>query len=544
MSTRFKAAKAFLTGRLPERIVEKPIIVKEVQVVNLRRAAHKARRESTKGSLVSNRSWTDRIPHPPIMSRLDEINQDPDVDVAITIMTEMVASGYYTEMGDEVSKNLGGDGKEVLHPNKAKLDNWGQKAHADERFTMAVREMFEKGFFAIELDPADNSLKVLPSDTMYMWRDKTGKLLKYTQEYTVNDVVAKWEGDELKNIIWYAHKETPLNPYGKALAFCLEDFVDARKDMTRDGPAVLHRLGYPMRRWEAASKEVIDKVFANVTAKAPEEDLFLDGLQEGDLRVITDEVNAKVNIESFQTSNDRRISDGLFAPSISVLRNATEASATKILDAFHEHAQGIQLNLKRKFENDIFALITGDPVPRLAWGRPKTGVEKVTYADIGTLYNGGNGAITFDQAQDLLKKLGLPLKDLASGAQAPNTQVPNLTNLPALDPVRMQTIRSSLGVIEKNYRARNIDLADAFLEASRVIRVHIEALRKEMLAKIHEANREILELSPESERYFQVLALELSSRFREKLLPTGTHEHAAEGERAEGRKFIVTIPSA
>ena len=300
-----------------------------------------------------------------------------------------------------------------------------------------------------------------------------------------------------------------------------------------------------MRRWEAASKEVIDKVFANVTAKAPEEDLFLDGLQEGDLRVITDEVDAKVNIESFQTSNDRRISDGLFAPSISVLRNATEASATKILDAFHEHAQGIQLNLKRKFESDIFALIVGgDPVPRLVWGRPKTGVEKVTYADIGTLYNGGNGAITFDQAQDLLKKLGLPLKDLPEGAPTPGAQVPALTILPAVDPSRMQTIQASLDVIEKNYRAKNIDIAEAFKEASRVIRVHIEALRKEMLAKLHETNKEILQLSPEGERYFQVLALELSSRFREKLLPTGTHEHATEGERAEGRKFIVTIPSA
>ena len=64
MSTRFKAAKAFVTGRLPELIAEKPIIVKEVQVVNLRRAAHKARRESTKGSLISTRSWTDRIPYP------------------------------------------------------------------------------------------------------------------------------------------------------------------------------------------------------------------------------------------------------------------------------------------------------------------------------------------------------------------------------------------------------------------------------------------------------------------------------------------------
>ena len=523
------------TGEMPTKVIH------EVRVVDLRRARTRKRREDTKGSLETERTWNDKRPHPPGFDELDEINKDPDVETAITVMTEMVASGFFTEMGQDVPKQINDKGVEIPNPHKVVVDKWNELVHADETLTMAVREMFEKGFFAVDRDPTENNkLKVLPSSTMYIWRTKKGAVTKITQEIG-SSVVETWENEELKRILWYAHKETPSNPYGKALAFCLGDFVDARKNMTKDGAAVLHRLGYPNRRWESQSKEIMDKVFTQMTTKSPEEELFLDGLGENELRCITEEVTARINIENFQTTNDKIIADGLFAPSMSYLRNATEASATKMLDAIHEHAQCIQLPLKRRIESEWFAVICdGDPVPRLVWGHLKTGVEKVTYGDIASLYNGGSGAITFDQAQDLIKKLGLPLKDLPAGTPAP--QAPSVKNLPLLDQPRMQTIQTSLDVIEKNYRAKNIDIAAAFHEATKVIRVHVHAARQDALAKICQATGQtVTQLSPESEHYFKVLAMEIGAAFRERLLPHGAHNH---GDDTTGpRRFTVTVPN-
>jgi hypothetical protein len=530
-----KAIRAVFTGELP--VVEKRVL----QVVNFRRGNIANKKEASRGRLTTTSSaWTDKIPHPPVMEHLDEINTDPDVDSAITMMTETIASGFYTEMGEGVPKKFDVNQKEIPHPNKVKLDKWNEAHRADENIKMAVRESMEKGFFAIDCDPdSDYDLKVLPSSTMYCWRKPDSKKpYKFTQEIG-GTVVDTWAGSDLDRIIWWAYKETPSNPYGKALAFCLEDFVDARQEMTDDGNAVLHRLGYPDRRFEAQSKDLMDKVFKEYTTKRPEETIFLDGLQEGDLREIVQDVkNVRVNFEGFQQSNDTRIANGLNVPSISYLRNATEASATKMLDFFSDYCQGIQFSLKRVFENSLFAKVAGQPVPSLVWGRKKTGLEKLSGTDVASLFNGGSGCITFDQAQDLLKKLGLPLKDLPQGQPTSNPLSPSLKDLPQLDPSRVATLKTSLEVIEKNYRVKNIDLEEAFKQGSQVIKVHVTAARQETLAKLKETNKDIMALSPEAENFFRILQLQFSSRFREKLLPHGAHEVAANDGK---RSYTVTV---
>lgn len=533
MPDRATALKALITGKLP--------VVKEVQVVGIRKRQINKIIEKTKGRLASPYStYQDKIPHPDVMPDLDDLNADPDVDSAITNLTELVASGFYTEMPEGTPKTLGPDGKELPHPNKAKFDAWAEKHHFDEYVKMAVREAFEKGFFAMDFDPDnDYDPKVLPSDSMYMWRKVTEKVAyKYTQEFS-SSVVETWGSSELERVIWWAHKETPMNPYGRALAYCLQDFIDARRDMTDDANAVLHRLGYPLRRWESQSKTVMDNVLAAVEAKAPEEDLFLDNLKEGDLRCITEDIkNVRVNFEGFQQSNDQRITNNLNAPTMSTLHNSTEASATKMLEFFENYAQGIQHSLKRLIENKVIAKIVGaKPYPNLVWGKPKTGLEKLTGADIGSLKT--SGCITYLQAQDLLKKLGVPLIDDAQPQTAPNTQVP-FANMPQLDPTRMQTLNTSLEVIEQNYRAGKITLIDAYREAAKSIKAHVEAAKLDVLNRMKQTNPTAL-FSPESESYWQTLMFDLGAGFRERILPTGTHKHDDEPDK-DVKKYVVTVP--
>jgi len=66
----------------------------------------------------SSFKWTDKIPHPPVMAKLDDINSDPDVDYAITVLTEMTAASFFTEMREDVPKTFDKEGKEVRTPIK------------------------------------------------------------------------------------------------------------------------------------------------------------------------------------------------------------------------------------------------------------------------------------------------------------------------------------------------------------------------------------------------------------------------------------------
>jgi hypothetical protein len=469
------------------------------------------------------------------MPKLDELNKDPELETAITVMTELVASGFYTEMGENVpEKTDPTTGKTIEHPNKTKIDEWSAAINADEKISLAVREMFEKGFSATEIIPdQNNDLKVLPSETVFIWRNKLGKTLKYTQEVGGHEV-ARWEGKDIENIIWLAHKETPANPYGKPMAYSIEDYLTARLQMTQDAPAVLHKIGYPLRRWESPSKDIMDKVYDQATNRNPDEDLFIDGVQEGDLKVATEETNARINFEGFLAANDQRIAEGLFSPLMSYLRNATEASATKMLEAIDRHVQGIQLYVERRYEKYAFAKICGEPVPRLVWGSPQTGVEEISLADVGTLFS--QNAITFEQTQDLLKKLGLPLQDIPAGTQA--QPLPSIQDLPLLDNPRMTTMQASLNVIEQNWKEKNIDIATAFREANRVIEVHIGAARQDALKKIGQTmGQPLLQLSPESENCFTLIRAELASTFRQRLLPHGAHQDGVGG--AGNKRYTV-----
>ena len=537
---RLSAIRAVITGQLPT--IEKTVI----QVINIKRGRQKIRKEKAKGRLANASSrWTDKIPHPSVMSRLDEINADPDVETAITNLTEMVAAGFFTEMGQDVPKVTDPTtGKEKPHPNKVKLDAWAEKHRADEVLKMAVREAFEKGFFAIDLDPDDNfEPKVLPSESMYMWRHVDEKKpYKFTQEFG-GQVTETWEGDDLERIIWWAHKETPMNPYGKALAFCLEDFVDSRREMTEDGNAVLHRLGYPDRRFECRDDKVRDLIYDEYTKKEPDEAIFLAGVNEGDINEKSSQLqNIRINFEGFQQSNDQRITNNLNAPTMSTLKNSTEASATKMLEFFENYAQGIQFSLKRLIENSIFQKVLGkpsasNPIPNLTWGRKRTGLEKLTGKDVADLKT--SGCITFDQAQDLLKKLGVPLKDLPPQSVQDPTAVPSvgLPQMPQLDPARMKTLQTSLEVLEKNYAEKNISLDEAFKEGAKAIRAHVDAAKREVLTRLQK-DIQGAKLSPEAESYFKVLQFNLGSQFKQKLLPTGTHTECG---HPEGKQFTVTV---
>jgi len=533
MSERRKAFAALFSGKLPVKVVEKEVI----RTVTVRSGA---RPHEGKGVVETRPRWTEKQPHPTIMPRLDELNKDPEIETAITVKTQMIGgSGFHTEMSKKVKETKDDDGQTVPHPNRQKIDDWAEETNADEEIALAVRVMYERGFSATEIDPEDNfSLNVLPSDSFFIWRTKKGKVTKYTQEINTSTIVEWKTEEERKNIMLLVHKKTPENPYGRAVAECLAPYIEAREEMMRDGPAVLHKIGYPLRRWESQSKAIMDNVYTEATTRAPDEDLFLDNIGPDELRVITEEVNARLNFDGFITSTNSLIAEGLFSPLMNYIRNATEASATKMLDIIHEYNEAQQRYVARRVQKCIFERIcTGPPIPRVVWGSPRTGLEDIKLADVAALVP---TVITFEQGQDLLKKLGLPLMD--APLPKPNP-LADLGKLPLLDQPRMQTVHASLQVIKDNYDAKNLDFKTACVEASKAIDVHVRAARQVAMHKIAETlGHAVTELSPESEQSFRLIKQELNASFREILLPTGAHEE--HGSTDKHRTFLVRVPGS
>jgi hypothetical protein len=92
-----------------------------------------------------------------------------------------------------------------------------------------------------------------------------------------------------------------------------------------------------------------------------------------------------------------------------------------MLEVIDRHIEGIQQYVKRVVEREIFAPLLAayglSDVPSLEWGQPKTGLEELDLEGLARLVD--VGALTPSQAQDLMRKMGLPLEETEEEPKAP-----------------------------------------------------------------------------------------------------------------------------
>jgi hypothetical protein len=489
---------------------------KKLQQITARRGA--VTRREQKGQLSTSMTWTDRQPHPARMGDYEELNRDSEVETAITTLTGMIAGvGFYTEMGE---------GENPKHPNKSAVDAYAEKINLDEKLMMAVRVMLGKGNCPIER-LRDGDLKILPPETFYVWKHPTGEIYRYTQEITSGSPMATWEGDDLNNIIRFVRKETPSNPYGVALANPIAERLETRREMAEDLPDVIHKYGYPFRVWESETDAIGKVVYEAATGREVDQDIFLENVPKDMVRIHSETLDPRINFTEYVRNNDEQIAEGLFAPLLLYLKNATEASAKTILEAFETYTQGEQRYIKRRVERFLFDPLVGKPTPRFVWGSPRTGVENLTMTDVSQLYQ--VGALSFAQVQDLIKKLGLPLLDQPQGQTpppaAPQTQVP-------------QELRTSMSAIESSFKARQLTAEEALKHAGAAVSTYMNRMRGEAIRSLEASGVQTRgKLSPESEDRFKLMRNELMHEFYQRIIPTGV-KIADEGT---GKRFTVIV---
>jgi hypothetical protein len=245
---------------------------------------------------------------------------------------------------------------------------------------------------------------VLPPESFFIYRDKTGKVLQYTQEDNMR-VLNTWSGTAMDDIILFINDEDTDHPYGEADVESLATLLDTRHELNEDMGKIIKRFSAPFGILRASGSAA--EVKQNIIDKDIDEILFLGNTAKDEVELMFEEPDPQCKFLPYIDSVDFQIGQKLNAPLILLLKNATEASATKMLDAIDRWVQSTQNEISEILEERIYKKIcpTG-PTPIHKWGAPKEVLDEITLDQIASLTD---KTISKRQAQDLIRKKGIEL---------------------------------------------------------------------------------------------------------------------------------------
>jgi hypothetical protein len=449
-------------------------------------ADHITIKEANKSSMATSYTWTDRIPHPENMGNYERWSKDAEASIALEVLTNIIAGvGFYTEMPEEDTPKKPDKSKtEPKHPALLKIDEFAEQTNLDEKLSQITWNLLAKGFCPAEVIDGYR-LKVLPPETFYMYRDQSGTLSKYTQERSLGDILTTWQGTEMENVLVFINEETPSRPYGLSLLDPIGNLLDGRAQLNTDVMKGVHRWANPIPIMETSkSKANSTELKQSLTDRDVDEWVLIYDVQKDEVRWNPLTVTPAKDFISFTDLIYTQICEGLHAPLLLYLKNATEASATVMMESVDRFVSGKQRYIKRRVEHSLFEPLVGLPTPRLMWGKPQTGLEKVTMSELASLVN--SPALANNQKQELLKMYGvqLPEPDWATGPPLPTAQP--FGGKPAFGadkpkpeaPVellieKLNDLGTGLDIIAVNFDEGKLKVTEACSMAERTIKAHM-----------------------------------------------------------------------
>ncbi len=353
-----------------------------------------------KKGYVSRGSWDKTVSFPANLDAYEKYyREDSEVHAAVNVLADMtVGVGYYTESENERAKEI--------------VDDFAELVGLDQILLNVVKSMFIYGFCPVERylvkgpPKGKLKLKLLPARTVHVLRDRKGKILGYKQKLDGHIVNFK-----PREIVWFVYNQVGVSPYGTSIVSPILSLVKAKAQTHVDMPKIIHRYSSPLTVWETAAD--VSALKDAITDREPNEDIFLGHVGKDDVRFKAVEIDPRGRFTEYIKDIEEGILEGLQAPLLRYLRNATEASAKTMLEVIGRHVQGVQRYVKRVVERQVFTPLLASygisDVPSINWGVKKTGVEDLDLSGIADLVS--SGALTPGQAQDLLVKMGLPLEE-------------------------------------------------------------------------------------------------------------------------------------
>lgn len=320
---------------------------------------------------------------------------DPVAHASVDLYVELtVGGGYYTTAEDPRAKRL--------------VDVFAERVNMDGLLREAVRSMLIYGDAYVEKVYGKPGgwllgLNLLPSKTVRVERDRHGRVLRFVQRNGAATVSFRPE-----EILHLKHNPVGNSAYGTSMLTPVVAFLKAKRKAVENMEKILSRYAAPKVIWKAPNRNALQQLQAVLETLRPDEDIILTG--EVDFKPLT--VDPRARFEFFYEYLDRQVFEGLQAPLLSWLRNATEASARTMLETVERRVKGIQRYLKRKVEAEVFKPLVEaeglEEVPRLNWGTPRSRLEEVSLAEIAELVK--SGVVDPSEARRWLARLGFPME--------------------------------------------------------------------------------------------------------------------------------------
>ena len=219
----------------------------------------------------------------------------------------------------------------------------------------------------------------------------------------------------------------------------------------------------------------------------PDQWITIGNVNEGEFGFDVIEVASRSQPHEWIDLINMLICEGLHAPLLLYLKNATEASATVMMESVDRLVNGKQRYIKRRVEKYLFEPQVSQPVPRLIWGAPKTGLEKVTLTELASIIN--SPKLANNQAQELIKMFfpNLPEPEWEKGPQPqlfqpfgskPFQKQPQEMPVEALAE-RINDLGTGLNIIEASFREKRLSFIEAIRQGSRTIDAHLKRIHGE-----------------------------------------------------------------
>ena len=228
---------------------------------------------------------------------------------------------------------------------------------------------------------------------------------------------------------------------------------------------------YPDKMTEHRINNSISHAHTNYSKdKDPDEWVFIGNVMEGEVKWDTITVDPRAGWIGYIELVYYQICEALHAPLLLYLKNATEASANVMMEAVDRYVQGIQRYIKRRVERYLFEPQCGEPVPRLVWGQPKTGLEEVTLTDIAAIFP----YLAPNQQQELMQQFGFQLPDAEWPKQPAQPMQQPFQKAQSTVPVervleKLNDVETGLHIILTNYREKHISITEAMRLADRTV---------------------------------------------------------------------------
>ena len=326
---------------------------------------------------------------------------DPVVRTAINTLAAMtVGAGYYTSVpqpNDPQQKQA----KDIC-------DKFAETNNLDDFLERVALELYKSGnAYAEVISPqALEAVKLLPTAEISAVLDKKGTVEGYVQKHSGLKI-----DFTLEEIIHFRWGEVGTSIFGTGRIESITQLLDVKAKAVSRMDKILARYAAPKTFYFTRSEPEAKRLKDMLDHLSDDEDPII----QGEVKKETLEINPSVRFQFFYDFLEREIFEGLNAPLLSWIRNATEASAKVMLEAVEIEKRGIQRYLKRIVEARIFKPLVeqqigeGVTVPNLNWGMAQP-LSEVSLEELTSLADKFPSVITPPMVANILRKMGFPLE--------------------------------------------------------------------------------------------------------------------------------------